>query len=233
MKKIIGVLLVITFLSSCLNINANIVEEERTVGSFSGVSSCCGIDVYITEGSSSTIRVQADNAIINDIVTKVKDGVLDISLKNNTFNKKLMKGKMVVYISAKDLSSIHASSSSKIKGSGKFRGKDVAIHASSAGEIALELTAENITCKVSSGANVTVKGTASYANISASSGSDARMKEMIVNRADVSTSSGSDAKIWVKENIKARASSGSSISYYGNPTDKDVSSSSGASIRAK
>ncbi|MDU1905380.1 MAG: DUF2807 domain-containing protein [Dysgonomonas sp.] len=233
MKKLVGILLVFVFFSSFLSVNASVVKEERKVGSFSGVSSCCGIEVYITEGSSSTIRVEADNAIINDIVTKVKGGVLDISIKSDIFNNRRIQGKMKVYVSAKNLSSIHASSSSKIIGSGKFKGENVEIRASSAGDIILDITAEKITCKVSSGANATVKGSASYANISASSGSNAKMKEMVVNKADVSASSGSDVEIWVKENIKARASSGSSISYYGSPARSDVSSSSGANIKKK
>ncbi len=234
MKKIIGVVLLCGVLfSSCL-FSGNIVEEERTVEAFTGIKSCCGIDVYIAEGNSSTIRVEADDAIIDNIVTEVTDSVLNISYRNDT-NEKFSWGmkKMSVYVTAQDLTLIDASSASDVRSEGELNAKDIEINANSAADIFLELEAENVTCRANSGSDITLIGTASSANISAASGANIRMKEMIVNKAVVDASSGSDVDIWVKEEIEANASSGSDINYYGNPPHAKVSPSSGADIRKK
>jgi len=232
MKKLHIILVLCCLITT--SIYAQNVTQERNINSFSGIKVCCGIDLYLSEGTSSILKITANPDVIDRVLTEVKGGVLNVSVKNDPdrrFNNN--QGGIKVYVSANNLNLIEASSGSDIKGQTKINAKEIKLSASSSGDITLDLYATHIIGNASSGSDIKVTGSATSAKLSASSGSDIKMKGMSVLIADVKASSGSDIEITVKEEINAKASSGSDIEYYGNPTRVNVSSSSGGSIKRK
>lgn len=233
MKKSNIVLLLFCFITISIY-GRNIITQERTIGVFSGISVCCGIDVYLSEGSSRTLTVETDAETMERVEAFVDKGVLHISVKKKDSEWfKRNNNSIAVYVKASNLTYINASSGSDIKGQTDIKAKDIEISAGSAGDIELTLYAVNVKCSAGSGSDIKLKGKATYANISASSGSDILMEDFSVLKADAKASSGSDINITVKEEINAKANSGADIDYYGNPTIVNVSSSSGGSITRK
>jgi len=211
-------------------------SEERNVGSFTGIKSCCGIDIYLRAGSSSTVKVEAHSELLKHVKTQVKNNVLSISVDNNNSNgwKDLFKDKkVIVYASVDELTLLEATSACDIKGEATLKGKDVKINVTSAASVNIDLRADNISCNATSGADIKMKGSARAAKLSATSGADIMMKDFVAEEVDASCTSGSDITITAGKKIKARATSGSDIVYYGNPSIKDVSSSSGGSVKGK
>ncbi|MDR1056398.1 MAG: DUF2807 domain-containing protein [Prevotellaceae bacterium] len=211
----------------------DVVSEERSVGSFDKINSCCGIDVYITEGTLSTLKVETNyEEMLDEIITRVKDDELEISLKRN--NRKGMRNlKMKVYVSATGLKLIDASSGSDIYSTNQLNTDNIELSASSGADITLDLKADNINCKATSGSDIKLKGTAQFAKLRANSGADIKMRDMTVARADAKASSGSDIVLYVTDELDANASSGADITYYGNPKNVNKRASSRGDITRK
>ncbi|MBN1821660.1 MAG: DUF2807 domain-containing protein, partial [Prolixibacteraceae bacterium] len=68
-----------------LNANASTEKESRKVNNFHAIHVSSGIDLYLTMGDEEKLTVIADDDIIDDIVTEVKDGVLKIYMENRLF----------------------------------------------------------------------------------------------------------------------------------------------------
>ena len=231
MKKFLIIAVVFSLLSSVSYAQKEAYTENREIGKFNAISSSTSIDVYITEGSSSTIKVEANRQeLLSRIKTEVRGNELKISFdgRGNNFSNTKMK----VYVTAKNLTAIKTSSSADIHSIGELNAKDIDLVASSSGDIKLHLNAENITCDASSSGDIELKGKAYSVKVNASSSGDVDMKNLIVKVAEVSASSSADVDIHVTETLKARASSSADIKYWGNPKNVDKHQSSSGTIKA-
>jgi len=206
--------------------------ENRSIGSFNAINVCCGIDLYITEGKSSTITVEvSDKEYLSHVKTEVRNGWLRLSFDNKDLRKKPNGLKIKVSVSASDLSAIEATSGSDVVSTTKLFANDIKVLANSGADIKIELDTKNLECDVSSGADIKLAGSALNAKVDASSGGDINMGEMTVKVARAHASSGSDIRLHVTDEIKANASSGGGIKYTGNPQTVNSGKSSGGSVR--
>lgn len=226
MKKISSIVFV-----CCLSIVSLCAQttQKRSVGSFNSIDVCCGIQVLLTEGSSSSVTVEANSNIISDVKTEVKGRTLNISF-NNQRNKN-NKGKIVVHVTAKDIEKLDSGSGSKIEGTNTINAGNIKLNVNSAGQINLDLKANDVVCNGNSAGTITLRGEAVSVKASNNSASSFNLKGFQTTNADISTNSGASVDITVKSEIKAHANSGAHVRYYGNPSKTDISSNSGASVK--
>ena len=208
--------------------------EKRNVKNFNGIKVSTGIDLYITMGNAEEVKIVADDDIIDDIVTEVKDGTLHIYLeKNNWFNWGRFNETRKAYVTVTQLGLIDASSGSDVRSENTLKGDELDIEASSGSDIYLDLIYKNVSLKTSSGSDAKITGKAKYFSASASSGSDIVARDFETEKCQVKASSGSDATVNVSDELVAKASSGADIRYYGNPRSKDTNESSGGDISGR
>lgn len=234
--KILNIILLLSiavFTSSCQwNLgekgNGNIVREQRHVGmDFEKISSSAGIDVYITQGNKNEIIVETDENLVGYIDSEISDGELSISTSNRMGRATRLK----VYVTFIEVNSLRASSGSEIIGQSLIKSEVLSLRASSGAEISVEVLARNLDVKSSSGSEIDLKGRASSFSGKASSGSEISAKKLEVISAIAQASSGADIKIAVKENLDAKASSGGSIRYSGNPQILNANKSSSGTVK--
>lgn len=231
--NIILLLSVSIFMSSChWNLgekgNGNIVREQRHVGmDFDKISSSAGTDVYITQGNINEIIVETDENLVGYIDTNISNGELSISTSHSMGRATRIK----IYVTFIEVNSLRASSGSEINGQSLIKSEELSLRASSGAEIAVEVLARNLDVKCSSGSQIDLKGRATSFSGKASSGSGISAKKLEVISAIAQASSGADIKIAVKENLDAKASSGGSIRYSGNPQILNANKSSSGSVK--
>jgi len=93
-------------------------SETREIGAFTSLASGGPMDVEISYGTSSSLKIEGDENILPYIETYVKDGTLRIKVKDaNSVNPKV---KLRVQISMTTVDGISQSGSGTIKGSGDF-----------------------------------------------------------------------------------------------------------------
>ncbi len=221
-------------------------EETRSLSSFNYISAHEGIDVYFKSGSKEEARISARNIDLRDVLTEVEGGKLKIHLDGNNHNNV----DVTVWVTYKKLNGVSASSAADMRGEnriiadGDFRvsassagdvevdvkANNLDISALSAGDIEIKVEANDVKCDVASAGNIEIKGTSKGLHASVSSSGDFEGFDLVCEEADVSASSGGSIEITVKEQLDARASSGGGIKYKGNPR-MDVSTSGGGYLK--
>ncbi|HUX94514.1 MAG TPA: head GIN domain-containing protein [Bacteroidales bacterium] len=209
--------------------NNNVITKEREAGPFSGIKVSTGIDVYIEQGNEQLLKVEADENLHEYIMTEIKGDVMHIYTDANIRSAE----KKRVYITMKEIKSVKASSAGDIIGESPIKTDKIEINASSAGEIKLEIVANDIEVKVSSSGDVTLSGEADNLEADLSSAGNLNAFNLKVREAEVSVSSAGDADVNVTESLQARASSAGDIHYTGNPGHVDAHSSSAGSIHKR
>jgi hypothetical protein len=209
--------------------NGKVVTKERRIDSFNGIRVSTGIDVYLKQGNSETISVEADDNIQEYILTEVRGGVLNVFTEVSIRDAERKR----VYVTMKEVTSIKTSSAGDVSGESPIKCDRLELSASSAGSIKLDVTANDIKLNISSSGDITLNGDAALLEADLSSAGSLRAYDLNVKEADVSVSSAGDANINVSERLTARASSAGDINYRGNPKYIDAHSSSAGGVHKR
>lgn len=208
-------------------------SEVRKIKNFNAIKVSTGIDLYLKMGESESVKIVADDEIIDDIITEVIDGTLRIYMKrNNWFNWGGNKTRKA-YVTVKELNEISASSGSDVKSENTLEGESLKVQASSGSDVEIDVFYKNVSLDTSSGSDAKLSGKVKTLEVEASSGSDIKAHDLESKICKARASSGSDITVYVTEELYAKASSGADIRYYGNPQIKDTDESSGGDIRGK
>ena len=117
MKKVmIPVIAVLTLLFLNSFMMPDIPKEEvRKLDTFSGIGISIHADVYYTTGNAHEIRIEGDADDVDDLITKVEDGFLQVKYPPKW---KMRRSKLTLYITSSELEAV------KISGSAKFNAED-------------------------------------------------------------------------------------------------------------
>ena len=244
----IRLILFIATLALSVICNAQVLET-RNVSDFTQIHSSSGVNVYYTQSSTKSIRVESDNQEkVNQIVTEVKGGKLKIYVKSTKekWGKDTTFKVLKVYVSAPNITAfksdsgssltlennvssdskigIDVSSGSSIKGN--ISAKSIKIEAGSGASYKGKIAATSVSVKLDSGSSVSLSGKTDFIEIETDSGASFSGKDLTVKSAVVEAESTSSVTLTVTESIKASADSLAKINYYGNPKNTDKKSSS-------
>ena len=226
--------LILFLTSSCffdgIKGNRQVITEQRNISSdFIAIDASQGIDVYLTTGDRTALRVEADENLHDIIITEVKDGTLHIYSDKNIWSAKSRK----VFVTAQSINEIHADSGAEIRSENTIKAEDLRVSATSGSDLRLDLNVTNLNCKTSSGADARLRGKAVNFTASSTSGSDIKAQDLQAEICKVKVTSGADAYVNVSERLEANATSGGDIKYIGNPKSISENASASGSISGK
>lgn len=207
--------------------NGEVVSEDRTISSnFSEIKVQQGIQVYITQGNSTELKVEADENIIDVLRTEVKNNILNIYFDKNVYKASSRK----VYLTTSDISKIETSSGASVKTENTIETTILELDSSSGSAIKMYVNADEISSSSSSGATINIYGKSKEFSAMASSGSTIDADKLETINATAKVSSGANIDLNVSGKLIAKASSGGDIDYEGNPTEVNKDTSSGGSV---
>jgi len=203
-------------------------SETRNVGSFRGIKSSTGIDVYLKRGDKESVRVEVSGTDIKNVITQVSGDYLKIQMAEGRYNRTRT---VKVYVTYVELTKLSCSSASSIYAEETIKTRSLSLSASSAGSIDIGVDVESLVVGVSSAAEVELRGKAKRVEMEASSAAEISGYDLETQEADISASSAGSIRISVSQKIDARASSGADIRYRGSPMKTNTNSSSGGSVK--
>jgi hypothetical protein len=203
-------------------------SETRSIGSFSGVKVSEGIDVYLKKGTKESLRVEATDIPLEDIVTEVSGSYLKIHMRDVNHRRDINAKVYVTYVMVDKIS---ASSAGSVFSEDPIKADEIEVSVSSAGSIEISVNAKSVDVSASSAGQVELQGKTERLDIDASSAGQIDAYDLDAQKVVAEASSAGSLKISVAEDLTANASSGGSIRYHGNPNRSNTNSSSGGSVK--
>ena len=210
--------------------NGVVVEEDRDVYGFTGVHVSTGIDVILSQGDEFEVIVEADENLMEVILTEVNGDMLVV--KTDRVNIRRARSKKV-HVTLPELEELKISSAGDVEGKTPFTCDDLRLGISSAGDLTLEVDADKILLDISSSGDARISGSANLLKASLSSAGNLEAYDLIVKEVDVNVSSAGDAYVHATEEISMNASSAGSIYYRGDARVVQSRSSSAGDIVKK
>jgi Putative auto-transporter adhesin, head GIN domain len=228
MKQLLVILSAFVVLNSCdyTTGSGNVITETRNVGDFNSIAASSSFDVEVKIGPVAEVRVEADDNIMEHIVTKVSGNELRIKIEGmHSLNNVHMK----VFITTPSLIRINADASASVKVLDviKDAGK-LSFTATSSADIEAEVDAPEVEAEANSSGSVTLSGKTKNYKAQVSSSGDIKSGGLLSENADVEASSSGSADVYASVTLNADASSSGSIDYHGGATVKQSVSSSGS-----
>lgn len=239
MKKVLLFSMIIfVFASGCREISSrrergsgNLQSQTRTVSGFSSIDVSGAIDVYVRQDSATSVKVEADDNILQYVEVNTNGSTLEIYTTERIRIRPSRKIK--VYVTNPIYHSFEASGASNIIGESPITsGETLRIKLTGASDGKFELDAPKISVELTGASNLTLRGRTKDLDAGASGASGINSFDLLTENSDVDLSGASHAEVFASVSLRGSVSGASSVDYKGNASES-VSKSGASSVNKK
>ncbi|PRY15026.1 putative autotransporter adhesin-like protein [Pontibacter ummariensis] len=209
--------------------NGNIKTESRRVSNFNGLDVSGGFIVEVTKGSNEGVRLEADENLLDNIRTEVRDGVLHIYNEKGVTTSKAMKA----YVTVEELNNLDISGGVKVIGNSTFTPNALRLDASGGSDIKLTLDTRELLGNLSGASKVALSGKAGEVVMDVSGASNVNAADLQASRVKIESSGASKARVYATEALDIDASGASAVYYKGTPSITSETSAAARISRIK
>jgi hypothetical protein len=196
------------------------VVQDRHLSGFNAIDASGSVDVFITQGSTESVKVEAPADVQDHVVTEVEGGTLKIHDKHgsgwswgNWGNHK----KIAVYVVAKSINEIGVTGSGDVSFKDGIRTSSLTIHVSGSGDVVGRVEAKSLDCGISGSGDMKLSGHAENSSVSVSGSGDYSARDLTTVRTSVHVSGSGDASVNCSDSLEASVSGSGDVSYSGGP----------------
>lgn len=200
--------------------------EERKTEAFDKIDIFGNIKVEMRAGQGNTIQVKSENIPLNELESTVKNGKLNLKIKSNLFKDEFVH--VSVYYT--DLNEIYANGSAEIKILDTLKTKNINITSTTGARVILKVDADTLNLNAYQGAQIEIKGNATYMNSFVNNGGILSATDLISEDVKIKMNTRGKAEITVSKKLSAQINTGAKLSYFGMPETEDIKTSLGGKV---
>lgn len=197
--------------------SGKLITQSREVNGFNSISVDYPAHVFVSQGNTESLKIEAEDNVLPGLKTEVKNHDLRIYYKVEN-GKRVNATKLpTITIVVKDLSAIDFSSAGDLTVNG-LKSDALLLSLSGAGNIKInDIITKALNVNLSGAGSMSATGTADSLDLNISGFGDFKGKELASTMATINLSGAGGASVRVDTKLKAQISGAGSISYYGSP----------------
>jgi hypothetical protein len=208
--------------------DGNVVKEDRAIKSFTSLEVSGAFKVFLYQGKSESLTVEADQNLMQYIKTVVKGDRLEIY----TDEEISRPTKLNIYLTFEQLEMIDISGAVSVKGDERMTFGELNIDGSGASDLELIMDVDALEADFSGASEIELSGQARWVKIDLSGASEIDAYDFIIESCELDVSGAAEVKIHVTGNLDVDVSGAASVNYKGSPkVQSDVSGA--GSLRSK
>ncbi len=205
------------------------VTETLNLSSFDAFSLNIDADVYLTQGSSQSIKIEAQKNILDNIKRDVEGGYWKIKYDKDVKRHDGVK----IWITIPDLEKVAVSGSGNVIGQTPFSNlNDLKLAISGSGDIRLDANSKSLSASVSGSGDFELNGRTGDAEFNISGSGDIEAGGLQAENCKVNIAGSGDASVYVNSNLDVGIAGSGDVVYSGNPRVKSKIAGSG-DVKAK
>jgi len=180
--------------------SGKIVSQTRDVEECSGLIIQNIGSVSLTQDNTQSIRIEADDNIIDEVITRKEDGVLLVGLKDGSYSNVTLRA----YVSLKTIESL------KINGAGNINTQN-------------SLNCDELDVIINGAGNIAIEGNGNYMYCFINGAGIVMAKDFSIQKCKAMVNGAGNITLTVTENLNATVNGAGNIFYYGNPLNVTTS----------
>jgi len=212
--------------------NGEIATSVRKEGSFKSVKASGSFDVYFSQADENEIKIEADENLMQYIITTIENGVLKIKTRRGVNIRPSQDVK--IYVKAPQFAEVSLAGSGNMIAETKIVSTEkIILGIAGSGDIKIaDVDAPKIVVKIAGSGKAEGGGTTKDLEINVAGSGDVLMKELRAENAKIEIAGSGNVWVYASMKLDVRVAGGGDIHYYGNPTDiKSKSAGSGNLIK--
>jgi hypothetical protein len=206
--------------------NGKVSTDERNVGNFHRIHSSGSFDVYVTDGSNTSVKVEAEENLQQHIEVSVQGDALVIRSQKG-YNLRATKP-VKIHVTATALKAIRNSGSGNIHTENMLKGSnDFEIALSGSGNGSVEVEAKDVQASISGSGNLTLKGKTNSLDGKISGSGNIMARELQSGITSLKISGSGNAEVVATEKLSSKIAGSGEIKYWGNAVVESKVSGSG------
>jgi hypothetical protein len=197
--------------------SGNVIKQDRPLPEFNRIEVGSAFTVILTQGEPSSVIVETDDNLKDEIHTLVNKGTLQInsgSIKNPTSLK--------AYVTAPNIREIELSGAARLVSKGVLELPLLRLVATGASRANIEINTQELSTVASGASRITLKGSASTHNSEVSGASSVNAMMLRTITTNTSTSGASKISVFAKNKISADVTGAGVLTYFDNPDIKKL-----------
>lgn len=195
--------------------NGDVKQESREAATFENIGTSGTFKVFIQQGNSHSIQVEAESNLLPYIETEVDGNDLKIRVKKG-FNIRPTK-EVNVYITMAKVHELAASGAGGFYSKGKLNTDKLELAVSGSANADLDLSAGNVEVAVSGSSNVKLKGSASEAEYKVSGSAEIQAFDLQSDDVEIAISGSANANVNAQKKLDLKVSGMGNVKYKGSP----------------
>lgn len=226
-------LLMATIASSCdfmftktVRGNGNLTTEQRNVSNTDRIKSMGNFDIDIIQGSSPSLKIDADENLMQYIVTENRDGRLVIRAREG-YNLS-SNNKIKVTVTTSKLEEVEVNGSGNVNGTGKFSGADhLKVSVAGTGNINLAVNSPEVESHIAGTGNIILSGETKKSSIQIAGVGDYKAENLMSENVDVHIAGSGNARVYAESSLSVNIAGSGDVYYKGNASVKQSVAGSG------
>lgn len=193
--------------------NGQPISEARNIEAFNELDIHGNYEVYLYRGANEMVKIEADENLIDHIITEVKEKKLKIFDKQSIKSKNSIK----IYVTYNSLKGISSGGAANIVCGNSLKSDHLQVSMNGAGLMNLKIEATSLDLNLSGAGLINLAGKVKNQNIRISGAGNLDASQLKSKDCDINLSGIGGAQIFVEDNLNAHLSGVGGISYKGNP----------------
>ncbi len=207
----------------CTEGEGPIVAQELVLDEINGIQLMGDDVVYLSIGEEQKIIVEGQQNIINELSSRVQNGVWDIRFRDCVRNHRGLE----FHVTVKQIDEIRLAGSGEIVWEDLIEADYLTLEISGSGEITGAVQAEELEMEIAGSGNLNLSGQASEAELQLAGSGKLRSYDLIANNYQVNIAGSGHADITALETLEVDIAGSGSVNYKGNPSINSNISGSG------
>lgn len=212
----------------CYKEDGNVIQQERTVSSFSEIALSDIGSVYVEQADQQSVIVETSSNLQDIIITEVKGSTLEIKTKKG----KCIKGNptLNIYVKSPNVEGLSISGSGNIYANRLINSNSMDLHISGSGDITIDsLSTNDLEASISGSGSIIATGvdTMQYVDMSISGSGNITTINYPAYKAKAHISGSGSCKVFAINELDVSISGSGNVLYRGTPAVTNQSSGSG------
>ncbi len=209
--------------------SGEVITRQVDVSPFSAIDVSGRMNMTLNQSNGHSVSIEADDNLIELIITEVKNNTLRVYLKESIGRYKSLN----IEVSMENLESLTASAGARVTSETPLRGEILSLILKAGAVSDLRLHFDEIALELGGGSSAILAGQVRKMVASSMAGSELKAFELKTKDCVITTSAGSRNEVYATNNLKVNANTGSVVNYTGDPFLTDFNSSTGARISSR
>jgi len=198
--------------------SGNVTTETRPVSSFDAIRLDGAGRMVITQGSTPSLEIQAEDNLISMLTSEIQEDTLVLGYQERLWRRTIIPTRPIQYnLTVTDLAQLTLNGAGDIEIQ-SLQTDTLVIEINGAGNIVIEdLSAENLTVNLAGTGSIKATGAVSTQVINLDGAGNYQGSDLQTQSTSIKISGLGNGTVWAAETLQVTIAGGGSVSYYGSP----------------